>query len=270
MKLSWLIDVDLIAEEQPDLVSHIKSLGYDVYKLSAALDKPKLINDINHIYAFLGSFQELSAIKKYTDIPIATYGLNHLIDRSGYISYMPQYWFLNEESVMVTWGQLTKDKNMFFNMFNTDKLFVRPNSAKKIFTGQVFTKENIFTEMQFLNQNSSVMPETIIWVGRAKAIEKEYRFWISDRKIAGYSEYSFDKSPLCTKTEPSKIVMDMANQVADYSWQVDRIYTVDITEHLDVAKIVELNSFSCAGLYNCDGKKLLETVSLDILAEWEE
>ena len=59
MKLAWLVDVDLVAEEQPDLVSHIKSLGYSVYKLSAALDKPKIEYDPECIYAFLGSFEEL-------------------------------------------------------------------------------------------------------------------------------------------------------------------------------------------------------------------
>lgn len=267
--ICWLIDVDLVAEEQPDLISHIKSLGYSVYKLSAALDKPKIEYDPECIYAFLGSFEELRHVRKHLGFPVATYGLNSLINRSGYMSYLPNEWFLNEHSVMTTWGQLQNNSHRFFNRFDSDRLFVRPNGGNKLFTGQVFEKSSIHEEMQFLDRYSSVLPETIIWIGEAKKIDREYRFWISVGKVVTWSEYSWDKTPIQNVTEPSQVVIDMAEQVAKHEWQVDRIYTVDITEHSGEAKIIELNSFSCAGLYNCDGKQLLETVSRDILAEWE-
>ena len=270
MKLAWLIDANLVAEEQPDLVSHIKSLGYPVHKLSSTLDMPKIQYEPECVYAFLGSFEELRRVQKHCSISVATYGLNKLINRSGYVSYIPNDCFLNADSIMITWGQLANHPSRFFDMFKTDRLFVRPDSGSKTFSGQVFETSTILEEMKFLDRYSSVAPKTIIWVGGAKTIEQEYRFWISAGKVVTWSEYSWDKTPVNNSVPPSKIVMDMAEQVANYEWQVDRIYTIDITEHHEVAKIIELNSFSCAGLYNCDGKKLLETVSRDILAEWED
>lgn len=269
MKLCWLIDNDLVAEEQPDLGSHIKSLGYSAYKLSTALDTPNIKYDPECIYVFLGSFEELRRVQKNFGFPVATYGINGLINRSGYMSYLPNEWFLNEHSVMTTWGQLQNNSHRFFNRFDSDRLFVRPNGGNKLFTGQVFEKSSIHEEMQFLDRYSSVLPETIIWIGEAKKIDREYRFWISVGKVVTWSEYSWDKTPIQNVTEPSQVVIDMAEQVAKHEWQVDRIYTVDITKYEGEAKIIELNSFSCAGLYNCDGKQLLETVSRDILAEWE-
>ena len=267
MNLCWLIDVDLIAEEQPDLVSHVRSLGYSVYKLSAALDIPKIKHDPECIYAFLGSFEELRHVQKHLGFPVATYGLNSLINRSGYVSYLPNEWFLNEHSVMTTWGQLQNNSHRFFKLFDSDRLFARPNDGNKSFTGQVFEKSTIHDEMQFLDRYSSVVPETIIWIGEAKKIEKEYRFWISAGKVVTWSEYSWN---IQDSAPPSPAILDMAEQVAKHEWQVDLIYTVDITEHEGTAKIIELNSFSCAGLYSCDGKKLLETVSRDILDEWND
>lgn len=269
MKLAWLVDVDLVAEDQPDLVSHIKSLGYSVYKLSAALDKPKIEYDPECIYAFLGSFEELRHVRKHLGFPVATYGLNSLINRSGYMSYLPNEWFLNEHSVMTTWGQLQNNSHRFFKLFDSDRLFARPNDGNKSFTGQVFEKSTIHEEMQFLDRYSSVVPETIIWIGEAKKIEKEYRFWISAGKVVTWSEYSWNKEPIADMIPPSSVVTELAHKVAQFPWQVDRIYTVDITQQTGLAKIVELNSFSCAGLYKCDGKLLLEAVSRDILAEWE-
>ena len=270
MKVGWLIDIDLMAEEQVGIIPHLKSLGYPVYKLSAALDKPKIKHDPEYVYAFLGSFEELDSVKKHLGFPIATYGLNKYINRSGYISFMPNDWFLNEHSVMATWGQLQHNSTRFFKMFDSEQLFARPDDGKKSFTGQVFNKSSIFDEMQFLDRYSRVAPETLIWVGESKKIDREYRFWISAGKVLTWSEYSWDKTPIQTIVEPTKAICDMAEQVAKYDWQVDLIYTVDITEHDGTAKIIELNSFSCAGLYNCDGKNLLEVVSRDILDEWND
>ena len=269
MKLTWLIDIDLMAEEQTGIVPHLKSLGYQVHQLPAALDKPRIKHDEETIYAFLGSFQELDAIRKHLKFPVATYGLNRYVNRSGYASHMPPEWFLNENSIMVTWGLLQRNPTRFFSMFESDRLFVRPDDGRKTFTGQVFEKSNIRDEMLFLDRYSSVMPETLIWVGEALTVGPEYRFWISDGKVVTWSEYSWNKAPISSPTAPGKILFDMAQNIATLEWQLDRIYTVDITEYNGEARIIELNSFSCAGLYHCDGKMLLETVSRDILYEWQ-
>jgi len=270
MKLCWFVDTDLIAENQPDLVNHIKSLGHTVIKLSATLDRPKFTPDPDSCYTFLGSFEELKYVQSTLGVPVMTYGVNKYIVRSGYISFIPNSWFLNESSVMSTWGQLFDNSDRFFNMFNADMLFVRPDSGNKTFTGQTFSKNKIHQEMRFLDRYSQVEPTTIIWVGEAKKIEKEYRVWISAGKVVTYSEYSWDKSPIEHSVAPSQTILDLAEQVASYEWQVDLIYTVDITEYDGAAKIIELNSFSCDGLYDCDGKKLLETVCQDIIAEWQD
>ena len=74
---------------------------------------------------------------------------------------------------MITWGQLANHPSRFFDMFKTDRLFVRPDSGSKTFSGQVFETSTILEEMKFLDRYSSVAPETIIWVGGAKTIERE-------------------------------------------------------------------------------------------------
>lgn len=267
MKLCWLIDIPIVGGDQ-DVLVHLKNLGHQVVEITAKLENPNLIVEPDSIYPFLGSFQELNFLSKLK-IPVATYGLNSNIIRSSYISYMPQEWFLNHDAMMTTWGLLKSNPDWWFNFFNTASLFVRPDSGKKTFTGQVFDKVNIKTEMEFLSRHSNVMPETILWVCPAKKIEKEFRFWISAGKVVTYSEYSWDRD-IDIAGSPSDTAFKLAEKVAGYQWQADRIYTVDIQDSSKEAKIIELNSFSCAGLYRCDGKHLLETVSRDILSEWED
>jgi len=270
MKLCWFIDNDLMAEYHPDLANYIRSLGHDVISLSATFARPKFTLNPDCHYTFLGSFQELKYVQKYLNVPVATYGLGNSILRSVYASYLPTEWFLNSESIMTTWALLEKNRRWFFDKIGAD-LFVRPDSGKKTFTGQVFTftPYNINEEMSFVGQNSSVQPESIVWVTPAKDIGREYRFWISNGKVVTWSEYQWNKTAV-PPVSPTAAMIDLARTVAEYKWQADLIYTVDICEHEGEAKIIELNSFSCAGLYQCDAHKLLEIVSQDILAEWED
>ena len=61
----------------------------------------------------------------------------------------------------------------------------------------------------------------------------------------------------------------MANTIAKLDWQPDIVYTCDIAllENGDV-KVIELNSFSCAGLYACNIEDILIKVSEIALLEY--
>jgi hypothetical protein len=61
----------------------------------------------------------------------------------------------------------------------------------------------------------------------------------------------------------------MAQKVAEAEWQADRVYICDVAlvdsapyeGGTKQAKIIELNAFSCSGLYACDTYKIVEAVS---------
>ena len=196
---------------------------------------------------------------------ITTYGLGPSILRSHYTSYLPRGWFLNEDAYLTTWGCF--DGRDFMHR---EAVFIRPDSGYKVFTGQTVEYKDLKERKQEIEQQSEVRPETLIWVSSVKNIENEYRVWISNGKVVTWSEYSWDK----TELEPAGIPKNMlifAKGIANYRWQVDRIYVVDLTTIDGIGPyVVEFNSFSCSGLYDCDSEKLFETVSRDILAEWAE
>ena len=265
MKLNWIIDVDIIGEEHINVPNQLRSFGYKVTTLSATKDFPKIISEMDTIYPFHGSFQELSKIKK-SIIP-ATYGINQNILRSHYTSYIPNDWFLNKNSMMTTWGNLYKSTNFWFEYFGNE-LFIRPDSGNKTFTGQVITRKNFDEQKSILEQFSNIKPETIIWISNAKRIENEYRFWISNKKIATCCEYSWEKEKQLGIVP--MIAMTFANKIANYEWQVDSIYVVDISIIDNYPSIIEFNSFSCSGLYTCDSKELFKIVSEDIITEWNQ
>lgn len=265
INLHWIVDVDIIEENNSDIPEYIRSLGYKFTPLSVTKKFPKFDENSDDVYIFHGSFQELRRVKNEVDV--CTYGMQSSIYRSHYMSYLPSEWLLSD-GIMTTWGKLCKNKEKYFNGYN--EIFIRPDTGFKVFTGQVIYLNNFNDSKITLEKFSSISPETIIWICPTVNIEHEYRLWISNGKIVGSTEYSWSNDEVNGIIPDS--VYELANKVANYEWQVDRIYVCDIhcNNEGNDPRIIELNSFSCSGLYQCDAKALFRQISLDIIDEWKE
>lgn len=262
MKLVWIIDIDIMDAKHHGAIKHLRNLGYEVITVSATKDVPTLSQDPDIIYTYLGSFEGLRPLQKQRWI--ATYGMGDSILRTHYTSNMPLDWFLNSDDYLTTWGRHCS--GLRDNKIH--ERFIRPDSGKKIFTGQVFPSDMkmLESEIEFMNRYSGCQPETLIWVSSPKIIQEEYRFWISNTKIVGMSEYSWVED-FSIQNNPPKEMIEFAQEVANYKWQPDDLYTLDLTMYDDYPHIIEFNSFSCAGLYDCDATSMLEQVTKDIQAE---
>lgn len=261
MDMCWIIDVDILDQKHHYVIPYLRGLGYNVICQSVTKDMPKLSDGV--IYPYLGSFEGLRSLKK-TNAKILTYGLDFQILRSYYMSYMDNSMFVNDKSIMTTWGMFVQNYEWYYELYNSSDIFIRPDSGKKTFTGQVINKNDIKTEIEFLSRYSSVMNEHHIWISPKADIGREYRFWISNQKVVASSEYSWNKDCIISKEIPADL-FKFAEKIADLDFQVDYVYTVDLTHIAGIPKIIELNSFSCAGVYDCDVRILLETISHDIL-----
>lgn len=147
-----------------------------------------------------------------------------------------------------------------------DGLFIRPNSGLKTFAGQRVTAADFDDHVSTLEQTSGVMPDTLILVSKLHDIQGEFRFVIADGKVVTGSEYRWDGKLDIRRDWPEECEA-LARQVAEHEWQVDIAYTCDVALTPDGPRIVELNGFSCAGMYACDLEKVVDAVSA---AAWRE
>ena len=92
---------------------------------------------------------------------------------------------------------------------------------------------------------------------------------IADGKVIAGSEYRWDGKLDIRRDWPQEC-WDLADQVAKHPWQVDIAYTCDVALTNSGPKIVELNGFSCAGLYACDLNLVVKGVSDAALKDWNE
>ncbi|MBY3432613.1 ATP-grasp domain-containing protein [Rhizobium laguerreae] len=146
-------------------------------------------------------------------------------------------------------------------------VFVRPDRVTKSFTGFEVRPDRFEYEMSCLDLLSGVGPEELVVVASAKPIELECRYVIADGKVVAKSTYGW-AGGFKPSTATDRRCDDVAREVAMRDWQPDTVYTCDVALSGDRGRVVELNSFSCSGLYACDTVAVADAVSACLLDEF--
>lgn len=189
------------------------------------------------------------------------------LECTGYIPNIPSNFLLNEDHVFATFGDFARRKDFFYNLFNTDCLFIRPNCGLKTFSGLPIHINDFDHELNSLNQLTSVTDSTLILISSCKPIRKEYRYFIGNRNILSSSLYK-ENDELSIKKEQNSDADNLMNEIIRQTWQPDIVYVCDIGIVHNEPKIIEFNSFSCSGFYDADIEKILSSVSEIALLEY--
>lgn len=184
-------------------------------------------------------------------------------------TYLNHYWFdsLNQ-GMFITYDVLRRSKSMVYEKFgNNDVIFIRPNVGYKTFTGTTVYKEHFVRDVDNLGYGV-LAPESLILVAEPRNIHAEYRVVICDKKAITMSQYRKDKQLELDGTHIPE-VMEYAEQVTG-GWQPDRVFVADIAKVTEGYKLIEINTFSCAGLYKCNTDIIVEEVSRVAVEDWED
>ncbi|KKL23321.1 hypothetical protein LCGC14_2426540 [marine sediment metagenome] len=151
-----------------------------------------------------------------------------------------------------------------------DCIFIRPDSGAKTFYGNIFPKDELDFELKTMKGYAGLpLDEILVIIASPKIIEKEWRIVIVDRKPISASQYKVDDK-LNEKEGCDVDVWSLASKIAKDVWQPDRAYTLDICLSDGRYHLLEANSFSCSGLYDCPVKNIVTQVSRVALEEWKE
>ena len=198
-----------------------------------------------------------------------TPGFYHRVDQLGYQVFAAHLGdlLLNDDFVLLPWAEIVRRRPA---AFGSDAIFIRPDAVTKQFTGFVVTEAEFDHEINARSQTTRPDPDLLCVVARPRQILSEWRFVIADRAVVAQSEYRWDDAPL--RVESPEACLDLACRVARREWQPDRVYVCDAAltsiQGVEQARLVELNTFSCAGLYACDASAVVKAVSRAALAEF--
>lgn len=188
-----------------------------------------------------------------------------------FYSYLGKFLF-NHDYEFTTIGEYKRRKDHYFEKYGIqDCLFIRPNTGLKSFSGQIFKKENHVTDWAYFNMSTN--EADIIIVSSPKVIDAEWRFVVGEGEIIASSMYWHDgerKQLPGAPKEAHELVKEII-AVADKELVVAPMYVVDVCRGADGKfYLMELNCFTCAGMYECDKKAIVDAANRIAISEWKK
>ncbi|ASV44292.1 hypothetical protein PBI_SCTP2_277 [Salicola phage SCTP-2] len=170
-------------------------------------------------------------------------------------------YFLNSDAIFVPFGMLKYNYNVYFEMFDTGKLFIRPDSGSKTFSGITIEYNDLEHELNTIMQLSSMMDHEWIMISSVKDIIDEYRYFIIDGQVIAQTQY-MHKSNVYMDTITDDDCDQLAYLVANNSLQIDVAYVCDIAKLDDGScRIVEFNSICSSGFYSANIDNIVKSLS---------
>ncbi|WP_391556895.1 ATP-grasp domain-containing protein [Rosistilla carotiformis] len=141
----------------------------------------------------------------------------------------------------------------------TDRLFVRPDSPLKPFSGRVvdiatLTLAKLDHGFYYEDDSIPVVAAPIQQIGH------EWRFLVVNRAVITGSAYDpHTRKPVIVPLDSTAAAF--ASTVASALPQPDIVYVLDICESNGQLRLLELNPFGGADLYACDADAIINSVS---------
>jgi hypothetical protein len=278
MKVSWLIDADMFEGYREELASCIRAQGHDV-KLVRAPSPPYRWEDAGCFYR--NTFGKDACVVAHGDIELATriirerlwipggFGTIENYFCSRYFCHLGKY-LLNGNYVMLPFAELSRCREFLLDFIGVDgKLFVRPDSPLKLFTGQVASRERFDADLEFMNFYE-FPANSIVVVSAPKVIEKEWRFIVADKQVVTGCQYKSGGAMLMA-TGYDDGAYGLAKEIASGPFEPDAVWVMDICRtREDGFFLLEIGGFSFADLYACDKPRLVKAVSASALRLWRQ
>lgn len=266
----WIIDNYLIdSSYQDDLYKKLTTDNFEIFRadyIPFLNDKCKIPEDFkSENVGIYGSFE---FVKKYTSMypNVCAFQENSNFNCSVYLSEMRTDEFLNADNLFTTIGLLKKNRKQIFNYFNSEQIFIRPNSGFKVFTGFPVSFEELDFELSSLKQLYNIEESALIMISKGQSINEEYRFVIANNEVITGTSYKVgDKIDI--NKEPDNSIIDFVNNYLklnkkETSWTPDSCFILDVAKlSNNELKIIELNAFSHSDFYNSDFVKAFNAAS---------
>ena len=137
-------------------------------------------------------------------------------------------------------------------------LWIRSISGSKQFTGGVFNAEQFKNEIDYLYQKG--ISDLKFVLSTPKTIGKEFRVIIVGHEVITMSQYMDGGEPVTSPKVPTLVASFAERWVKKHKMMFPDSYVLDVCEHQDEYKVVEINNLLTSGWYDCDVGKIIRAI----------
>jgi hypothetical protein len=187
------------------------------------------------------------------------------LDCATYFAYFGKF-LLNQHYAILPGVEAIRQRDWLFSVFGRgEEVFARPTSCHKLFVGRRISRETFNNALAPTRYD----PATLVVVAPPKEIACEWRLVVvGDRVVAG-SQYAQDGTRAISPNCPGEVRAFTESMLAEVRWRPDPIFMLDVCESEGRLWLVELNSFSCSWLYQCDLCAVVAEASALARQVWE-
>jgi hypothetical protein len=187
---------------------------------------------------------------------------------SHYFCRLGEY-LLSQRYVMLPFGELRRCREFLMETVGDGgRIFVRPDSPLKLFTGQVVADDSFDADLEFMGFYEFPV-ESIVVASAPQTIDAEWRFIVVGGRVVAGSQYK-SRGEMGVQPGYDQAAFDLAVKIAAAGWQPDPAWVMDVCRTSDGAYyLLEIGGFSFANLYASDKGAIVEAVSQAALAALE-
>lgn len=280
MKPTWIIE-NLVKEGSfLELSEAVKRAGYPLIEIKGDYNK-SIFKDLNTL--------ELSGIIGYRNKPVIFNGcikMAKLVREdlnsycrpvlysnfekfkcSSYYSHFGPYLF-NDKYCLMSLREVVRQKFSIWGTYGKESLiFIRPDSGEKTFQAGLLDIMDLAT----LHESNKDCEHDLMMVSTPKNIKWEGRFIVSrEKKIIAHSTYRFQGLVTKIPAVPEGATK-FVKELFKVNYYPDSIFCYDICEDNDENFwLMELTSFSSAGLYASNKDNIVKEVSKIVLDDYNK
>lgn len=278
MKPKFLLQKDIDENDLQSIINALQELEYEFKLISynSLIDENfyKNIFPESDCVVFYGQIGLAKRVRRFCPwIPGVYFNENDF----NCSEYYPKYsqFLLNKEYILLPVVDLIRQKDFIFNCFKYKNIFIRPNSGCKLFAGNIYNFSFFEEDIKQLIKTYSVNYNTLALIAEQKRVLEEYRFVIIDGKVISGSLYLKNDEICESKEIPEKVQNYVEYVCNNIKYHISHAYTLDVCvyendDYKEECAVLEINSFSCSGLYATDKIKIFSEIARIAEREWIE
>ena len=261
MSVNWITENFTKDSSHDEMVEEIKKQGHHLTELKNGFKYADLsaFQDDYHCVMFLGSIEMTALVRKHlTNCYPVAFCTDENYRCINYMSHFGKYLF-NDRYAIMSLAELQRQKFLVYGVYGKEALiFIRPDSGRKPFQAQLLD----MLDIDRFVQTHDHMKHDLVVVSSPKTIRGEWRYIVTDEKeILGFSMYRYQDQITRIPSAPPGAEA-LVKELLDVGYYPDKVFTLDVCEDGDGNFwMMEMNSFSSAGLYASKKANIVKRVS---------
>jgi hypothetical protein len=272
MRPVWLLEADVFGEAIEPLKAEIRRQGMSfhvVRQLSrtagphAMVGAPKLPEDACVICC--GSLPLLRHIQLRENWTPGGWCSAENLDCANYFPRLGALLLNRPYTILTGVDAIARRDALFAEFAKSDEVFVRPSGVHKLFTGRCVTPEEFADALAPTRYD----PTSLVVVAQPRNVAREWRLVVAGDRVVASSQYARQGAKALSPGCPPWVSGFADRVLKEMNWRPDDLFMMDVGECEGSLYVVELNGFSCSGLYECDLRAVVQAAVRAAIRAWE-